>query len=143
MAFAPIVLISLMRISFRIVDGMDALLLIDLILLGVVLKSYLALSKDGNDMKKLNKIASFCFFVVMVQLVNPVSAKEDKELIEKLDLDKDGQITIKEAVANPAVLASFGKIDRDGDGKISPVELAKTKVTLKKAKSNSKPYKQI
>lgn len=60
-----------------------------------------------------------------------VSASADIGLIAKLDLDKDGQITIKEAVANPAVLASFGKIDTDGNGKISTIELAKTKDTIK------------
>ena len=60
-----------------------------------------------------------------------MSASADIGLIAKLDLDTDGQITIKEAVANPAVLASFGKIDTDGNGKISTIELAKTKDTIK------------
>ena len=60
-----------------------------------------------------------------------MSASADIGLIAKLDLDKDGQITIKEAVANPAVLASFGKIDTDGNGKINTIELAKTKDTIK------------
>jgi Ca2+-binding EF-hand superfamily protein len=94
-------------------------------------------------MKKLNYVAPFVVMVALVQLLIPVSAKSDNELIEKLDLDKDGQITIKEAVANPAVLASFGKIDRDGNGKISPLEMAKTKVILTKVKNIGKPKEQI
>lgn len=94
-------------------------------------------------MKKPDYIAKFVVIVAIVQLFLPVSAMADNELIEKLDLDKDGQITIKEAVANPAVLASFGKIDRDGNGKISPVEMAKTKVSLTKDKNISKPKEQI
>jgi hypothetical protein len=89
-------------------------------------------------MKKATYITPFVFIVASAQLFISVSAMADSELIEKLDLDKDGQITIKEAVADPVVLASFGKIDTDGNGKISSIELAKTKVTLTEAKDMSK-----
>lgn len=89
-------------------------------------------------MKKANYITPFVVIVASVQLFISVSAMADSELIEKLDLDKDGQITIKEAVADPVVLASFGKIDTDGNGKISSIELAKTKVTLTEAKDMGK-----
>jgi Ca2+-binding EF-hand superfamily protein len=85
-------------------------------------------------MKKANYFAVFVVIVASLQLFISVSARAGSELIEKLDLDKDGQITIKEAVANPAVLASFGKIDTDGDGKISSIELAKTIVALTEEK---------
>lgn len=85
-------------------------------------------------MKKANYITPFVFILVFVQLLISVSARADNELIGKLDLDKDGQITIKEAVADPAVLASFGKIDTDGNGKISLTELDKTKVVLTEEK---------
>jgi len=94
-------------------------------------------------MKKPDYTASFVVVVSMFQLFLSLSVKADNDIIEKLDLDKDGQITIKEAVANPAVLASFGKIDRDGNGKISPIEMAKTKVTLIKDKSISKSEEKI
>jgi Ca2+-binding EF-hand superfamily protein len=70
------------------------------------------------------------YIVATVQLFISASACADSKILEKLDLDKDGQITITEAVAIPAVLASFGKIDTDGNGKISSIELAKSKVTL-------------
>jgi Ca2+-binding EF-hand superfamily protein len=94
-------------------------------------------------MRKVNYITPFVLVVASVQFFISVSARADSELIEKLDLDKDGQITIKEAVANPAVLASFGKIDTDGNGKISSFELAKMKVTLVKDDSTSKSADRI
>lgn len=81
-------------------------------------------------MKNTEYIAPFLSIVVIAHLFVTASVRADTELIEKLDLDKDGQITIKEAVANPAVLASFGKIDTNGNGKISSLELSKTKVSL-------------
>ena len=85
-----------------------------------------------------NAVFVFVFIVVAVQLFVSASASADSKLIEKLDLDKDGQITIKEAVADLAVLASFGKIDTDGNGKISSVELAKAKVVLTEVENISK-----
>ncbi|MBU3003004.1 hypothetical protein [Paraglaciecola arctica] len=94
-------------------------------------------------MRKGNYFISFVVLFTTVQMFITVSAVADGELIKKLDLDKDGQITIKEAVANPAVLASFGKIDTDGDGKISSLELANTKVNLVKDKNTDKPEERI
>lgn len=87
-------------------------------------------------MKKNDYLVPFAITVTSLQLFVSASAsvRADSELIEKLDLDKDGQITIKEAVAEPAILASFGKIDTDGNGKISSIELAKTKVSLTEGK---------
>jgi hypothetical protein len=98
----------------------------------VSIKSHLA--KDDIDMKKSDYTAPFVFIIASAQLFISASARADIDLIKKLDLDKDGQITIKEAVANPAILASFGKIDTDGNGKISVIELDKTKVALTEEK---------
>ncbi|MFQ3189733.1 MAG: Ca2+-binding EF-hand superfamily protein [Paraglaciecola sp.] len=89
-------------------------------------------------MKKTGYIAPFVFIVASMQLLVSAPVNANIDLIEKLDLDKDGQITIKEAVADPAVLASFGKIDTDGNGKISLIELAKVRVVLVKEKNMSK-----
>ena len=93
-------------------------------------------------MKKVNYITPFVFVVASVQFFMSISVRADVELIEQLDLDKDGQITIKEAVSNPAILAVFGKIDTDGNGKISSIELKETKVLPKKDK-DSKPDKSL
>ncbi|WP_293745765.1 hypothetical protein [uncultured Paraglaciecola sp.] len=90
-------------------------------------------------MKKVNYITPFVFVVASVQFFMSISVRAEVELIEQLDLDKDGQITIKEAVSNPAILAAFGKIDTDGNGKISSIELKETKVLPKKDKDSSKP----
>lgn len=46
--------------------------------------------------------------------------------LERIDADKDGFISIKEAVSDPRLLAVFGKVDVNGDGKISPQELSAT-----------------
>jgi energy-converting hydrogenase Eha subunit H len=87
-------------------------------------------------MKKPNYVVVFVIVLILVYLFVIVSAKADVEqeaqsttlhLIEKLDLDKDGEISIKEAVASPAVLAAFGKIDTDGNGKLSRFELIHVK----------------
>jgi Ca2+-binding EF-hand superfamily protein len=85
-------------------------------------------------MKKSDYVVPFLFVIVSAQFFISASARADIDLIKKLDLDKDGQITIKEAVANPTILASFGIIDTDGNGKISVIELAKTKVALTEEK---------
>ena len=90
-------------------------------------------------MKKINNITPMGFGVASVQCWMSMSVRAEVELIEQLDLDKDGQITIKEAVSNPAILAAFGKIDTDGNGKISSIELKETKVLPKKDKDSSKP----
>jgi Ca2+-binding EF-hand superfamily protein len=94
-------------------------------------------------MKKVNYITKFVFVVASVQFFMSISVRAEVELIEQLDLDKDGQITIKEAVSNPAILAVFGKIDTDGNGKISSIELKETKVLPKKDKDSSKPDKSL
>lgn len=89
-------------------------------------------------MKKPNYVVIFVIVVAFVYLFISLLAKAEVssndpqhahlDLIEKLDLDKDGKITIKEAVAEPALLAVFGQIDTDADGKISRLELSKVRI---------------
>ena len=57
------------------------------------------------------------------------------DLIEKLDMDQNGQITIKGAVGNLAIVASFWEIEIGSNRYISSIELAKMKVTLTKEKN--------
>ena len=54
---------------------------------------------------------------------------EKVDTISRLDQDKDGKLTIKEAMSDPVLLAAFGKIDTNGDGQISQRELDAAKLT--------------
>ena len=57
--------------------------------------------------------------------------------MRRLDRNVDGHISIKEAVADPAMLKSFNRIDTDGNGIISATELANQRFreTIARAKS--------
>lgn len=87
-------------------------------------------------MKKSATFACLILLAAALQftLNGKAFAQEHDELITEIDLDEDGLISIREAVANLQLLASFGKIDANGDGKISPEELASTNVTIDLAK---------
>ena len=41
---------------------------------------------------------------------------------DELDVNKDGYLTKNEVMGNPGVAQNFARIDKDGDGKISPEE---------------------
>ena len=83
-------------------------------------------------MKKSVTFACLILLAAALQftLSSHAFAQENVELIEEIDLDEDGLISIREAVANLQLLAAFGKIDVNGDGNISPEELASTNVTI-------------
>lgn len=59
-----------------------------------------------------------------------LNAAAQVDIIAEIDQDKDGQISIREAVADPKLLASFGKLDTNGDGKINAKELEASKHIL-------------
>ncbi|MFT4938223.1 MAG: Ca2+-binding EF-hand superfamily protein [Paraglaciecola sp.] len=84
-------------------------------------------------MKKSDYFGPFIFVAAAVQLMFSVSTKAQEDIIQKLDQDLDGKITIKEAVADPTILASFGRIDVNGDGKISKQELENMELAKKRA----------
>lgn len=69
-----------------------------------------------------------CFGLLSFMVSLNASAQVD--VIAEMDQDKDGQISIREAVADPKLLASFGKIDTNGDGKINAKELEASKRIL-------------
>ncbi|MBC3764418.1 hypothetical protein H8B19_00895 [Neptunicella marina] len=62
--------------------------------------------------------------------VSPEKVAAVNHWIARLDQDEDGKLTIKEAMADPVLLASFGKIDTNGDGQLSQAEMDKAQSFL-------------
>lgn len=81
-------------------------------------------------MRKANSVTRIFFLAWCLILVFYKPALATNVLIEKLDLDKDGHITLRESVGEPEILATFGTIDCNNDGKISKTELKKAKITI-------------
>jgi hypothetical protein len=52
----------------------------------------------------------------------PLPPQDRPEAFQKLDTDKDGYISRKEAAVQPEVAANFDKADRNRDGRLSPEE---------------------
>ena len=74
-------------------------------------------------MKKVTTMSLLLvIFSSMFCAVNAQTIPEADKMLE-LDQDEDGTISIREAVADPSLLALFGKIDTNGDAKISIEEL--------------------
>jgi EF hand len=48
---------------------------------------------------------------------------------EALDVDRDGGIAMWEAQADPSLVARFGELDRNGDGKLDRAEYSAAKPT--------------
>lgn len=81
-------------------------------------------------MNKFQKLMTLSIAAVAAQvvLVSPVSAEDDLMMV--LDADKDGFISLKEAVGDAELLKNFGTIDTDEDGKISKEELLAAKLNI-------------
>jgi Ca2+-binding EF-hand superfamily protein len=50
------------------------------------------------------------------------SERADLQRFESLDRDKDGYLSVSEALALPGLAARFQSADRDGDGRVSRAE---------------------
>ena len=74
-------------------------------------------------MKKNVLVGIILILTGFIQTLFSLSAQAQTTTLDELDTDKDGFISIKEAVAVPSLLAAFGKIDTDGNGLISKHEL--------------------
>lgn len=51
------------------------------------------------------------------------TAMADEDLMERLDMDNDGRISVEEASADPSISASFTELDVDNDGYLTAAEL--------------------
>ena len=92
-----------------------------------------------NNTKSIKSLVISSLF--FISLLFGLSARADVEKIKLLDLDQDGKIAIKEAVKDPELLASFGKIDTDGDGLITRLELERAKYVEQKLKVQTETSK--
>lgn len=82
-------------------------------------------------MKRFDKIGLLVLAVAAVQAISVVEAHASptQALMQKLDVNKDGQISLKEAVRHTELLRNFGLIDDNEDGKLTENELAKSELT--------------
>jgi len=82
-------------------------------------------------MKHYEKVFLSACAVAFMQtvVVADVQASPARALMEQLDTDKDGQISLKEAVRRADLLRNFGLIDDNEDGKLSEAELANSQLT--------------
>ena len=88
-------------------------------------------------MKRLEKIFLIIITIAAIQAISVVEAHASsaKTLMQQLDTNKDGLISLKEAVRHTELLRNFGLIDDNEDGKLTEAELAKSKLTPGNAKS--------
>ena len=84
-----------------------------------------------------NIITLLTFVLLQMGGVGSVSAGQANILMQKLDKDNDGFISLKEAVQHVELLRNFGLIDDDEDGKLTVTELANSKLTPKTDETNN------
>ncbi|WP_026374481.1 hypothetical protein [Aestuariibacter salexigens] len=86
-------------------------------------------------MKKAELIGTALLAAVCLQVISAAHANEQDTLLAKLDLDRDGYITLKEASSVPEMLKVFGSIDTNEDGRLSLEEL--NSATLEKTSTDT------
>lgn len=82
-------------------------------------------------MKRLEKIFFVLCAVAALQAIAIAEAQATASaaLVQKLDTNKDQQISLKEAIRHVELLRNFGLIDENEDGMLSREELAKSSLT--------------
>lgn len=84
-------------------------------------------------MKGLNKVIVGGLVLlatpVMVMAQTKANVSVATTLMQRLDVNKDGVISLKEAVRDTALLRNFGLIDGNEDGKLTVGELATSQLT--------------
>ncbi|CAM4291992.1 MULTISPECIES: EF-hand domain-containing protein [Alteromonas] len=82
-------------------------------------------------MKRREKVFLLLLTIAALQgiMVAEANATAAQRLMQQLDVNKDGVISLKEAVRHTELLRNFGLIDDNEDGKLTETELAKSKLT--------------
>ncbi|WP_333970635.1 calcium-binding protein [Alteromonas mediterranea] len=82
-------------------------------------------------MKRLEKVFIALCAVAAVQAISVADAHANpaRTLLQQLDTNKDGLISLKESVRHTGLLRNFGLIDDNEDGKLSEAELMKSELT--------------
>ncbi len=82
-------------------------------------------------MKRIEKVFLILLTLIAVQSVAVVNANAAEATIARLDVDQDGQISLKEAVSDTELLRRFGRLDDNKDGKLSEQELSADELVVK------------
>ena len=82
-------------------------------------------------MKRLEKVFIALCAVAAVQAISVADAHANpaRTLLQQLDTNKDGLISLKATVRHTGLLRNFGLIDDNEDGKLSEAELVKSELT--------------
>lgn len=76
-----------------------------------------------------------CLLTFSSSFAMAIPPQPQDDILQRLDKNADGEISIKEAVADPIILESFSRIDINGDGLISRHEL--TTVHVRRSHGNA------
>ncbi|WP_420935454.1 calcium-binding protein [Alteromonas sp. A081] len=76
-----------------------------------------------------NNITLLALAMLQMSFVGAVNASQANMLMQQLDKDNDGFISLREAVQHIELLRNFGLIDDDEDGRLTEKELANSKLT--------------
>ena len=82
-------------------------------------------------MKRLEKVFIALCAVAAEKAISVADAHANpaRTLLQQLDTNKDGLISLKESVRHTGLLRNFGLIDDNEDGKLSEAELVKSELT--------------
>lgn len=95
---------------------------------------------EGFMMKNSMKLVTGLFTCILIQVlsIGSATASPANMLMQELDKDEDGFISLKEAVQHIELLRNFGLIDDDEDGKLTAQELAMSSLTPRVTSGASK-----
>lgn len=84
-------------------------------------------------MTNFRKLMTIALSIMLVQgalaLLISANASAQESLMNTLDNDQDGLISLREAVGHESLLENFNRIDRNDDGYISLDELTASRIS--------------